>query len=687
MFSTVKELAGLPGMPNNERNVRIQLSKVDKAFKQKRQGSKAFEYHIDCLPEQTRLHLLRGVAKQKAEQIEQTRQVRQVVTPVSDELWMEFDEAKDKKKDLTRQKYALCMQVKAYVDGGMSMRKAMTQVASEANEKYSTLVCWFYNKPGLQTNRIPVEDWLPALLDKKGVAPSRIAKFSPEAWSMFKADYLSPEQPTVTECYYRMKKAAEANGWEVPCVDTVRNRVTQDIPYELQVYCRGGRFAAKQTLVPAQRRSRSGMYAMQRVSGDGHEFRIRCHLEDGSIIRPTVWVFQDVYSSMIVGYSIDITENTEMLGIALYNMVSKFGIPEAIDLDRGSVALSEAMTGRTARPKSSGKGKLVHKKFDNAEIEGAITALGSKVNWTRVEDDNVGRKGNARAKPVERLFHSRAGIGQFERHPAFRGAYAGESATSKPANYGETTVPVELVVELFAQWVQDWNNQEQRRTEMARGILSYSQVFEKSYSQAQVRKPTTTQLRLCLHRTRKGIKVHQGGLVELNAGRYSKHLTNRYQSKVLYQFIGQQVHLRFNPYDLTKVVYAYSEHGEFIGEIPLYADAAFDDLGAARRQQLLQTESVEHAEWLAEQMVDLSSEELVALSRSKDKPEPLGGMVPNITEMTPELPRTAEQHQMIINQQNSSDFDGLFSAKKAVGSDFEPSMDLDALMENYGRSK
>lgn len=686
MYVSAQECLGLVGMPTRVHNIRNKLNKLANADqKRKRQGSKTFEYHIDCLPEETRLYLLRDVAKQKAEQTEQTRYVREVATPASDELWMEFDEATDNKKAKTRVKYELCMRVKAYVDAGMGMRKSMKQVAEESGSTYSKIVCWFYNKPGLQTNKIPVEDWLPALLDKQGSEPTRTAKFSPEAWSMFTADFLAPEKPTIAECYNRMKKAAEQNGWDVPCVDTVRSRVKDDLPYELQVLCRGGLFAAKQTLVPAQRRTRSGMYAMQRVSGDGHEFRIRCHLEDGSVLRPTVWVFQDVYSSMIVGYSIDITENTEMLGIALYNMVSKFGIPEAIDLDRGSVALSEAMTGRTARPKASGKGKLVHKKFDNAEIEGAITALGAKVNWTRVENDNVGRKGNARAKPVERLFHSKGGIGQFERHPAFRGAYAGESATSKPANYGEKTVPVELVVELFAEWVQDWNTQEQRRTEMARGILSYSQVFEKSYSQVQVRKPTNTQLRLCLHRTRKGVKVHEGGLVELNAGRYSKHLTNRYRSELLFQYIGESVHLRFNPYDLTQVVYAYSEQGQFIGEIPLYGDTAYDDLSAPRRHDLLQTQTVERATWLKEQMVDLSSEELVALTRSGEKPEPLGGMVPAVTGLTPELPRRPEQH--VMHQQNTKDFDELFTPKKAVGSDFEPSMDLDALMESYGRAK
>ncbi len=684
MWFSVKEIMGAPLMPTSDVRIRSNLDRLTKEkpeHKRKRQGSKAFEYHIDCLPEETRLHLLRDVAKQQTEQAESSRNSRQVLTPASDELWLEYEQATDHKKASTKQRYELCMRVKAYVESGISMRKAMKRVAEESGGTYSKIVCWFYNKPGLQTNKIPVEDWLPALLDKHGTHGKRVAKLSPEAWSMFLADYLRPEKPTAAECYTRMEKAAEREGWDIPSLPTMRSRINSDVPYELQVYCRGGVFAAKQTLVPAQRRTRVGMHAMQRVSGDGHEFRIRCHLDDGTAIRPTVWVFQDVYSSMIVGYAIDVSENTEMLGIALFNMVSNFGIPDTFDLDRGAVALSEAMTGRSSRPKATGKGKLEHKKFDNAEIEGAITALGSKVNWTRVEDDNVGRKGNARAKPVERLFHSKGGIGQFERHPAFAGAYAGESATSKPANYGETTVPVELVVELFAEWVADWNSQEGRRSEMARGIHSYQQVFEQSYRQIQVRKPTATQLRLCLHRTRKGVRVHDGGLVELNAGRYSQNLVNRYRSPLLFGFIGQTVHLRFNPYDLTHCVYAYSERGEFIGEIPLYADAAYDDLGASRRQNLYQTEGVDHAAWLKEQMLDLTNVDLVQLARSNETPEPLGGMVPSITQMTPELPRTPAQHQM-----NTDEFDDLFE-KKAVGGDVEPTMDLDAFMQQYGKAK
>ncbi|MBF4270401.1 hypothetical protein EAY71_26430, partial [Vibrio anguillarum] len=120
----------------------------------------------------------------QTEQAESSRNTRQVVTPASDELWLEYEEATDHKRENTKKKFELCMRVKAYVEAGISMRKSMARVAEESGEKYSTLVCWFYNKPGLQTNKIPVEDWLPALLDRQGVHGKRVAKLSPEAWSM-----------------------------------------------------------------------------------------------------------------------------------------------------------------------------------------------------------------------------------------------------------------------------------------------------------------------------------------------------------------------------------------------------------------------------------------------------------------------------------------------------------------------
>ncbi|HFU8103677.1 TPA: DNA-binding protein, partial [Escherichia coli] len=55
MFVSVNELVGLPGMPGSAQGVRYTIKKLASSehFRRKRAGTKAIEYHIDCLPEAT----------------------------------------------------------------------------------------------------------------------------------------------------------------------------------------------------------------------------------------------------------------------------------------------------------------------------------------------------------------------------------------------------------------------------------------------------------------------------------------------------------------------------------------------------------------------------------------------------------------------------------------------------------
>lgn len=679
MYMSIKQLKGLVGLPMSEQGIYYRATK-EGWKKRKRSGSKTFEYHIDCLPEETRMALLQQQAKEEAATA--SVQPESIQDTSSEELWYEYELATDEQKVRTMQAHELCVRVRVYVEGGMGLTKALHQVADEAGTTYSRLHRYFYIKPGLRKFNIPTNDWLAALLDHRGGARF-IATIPDEAWNIFLADYLRPEQPTATECYRRIANMAERKDWKLPSLCTFKNNLKRHVPYELLVLKRRGLFAAQQTLVPSQRRTRTGLHAMQRVSGDGHTCRVFCHLSDGTKLRPTIWVFVDAYSSMIVGYSVDVSENTEMLGVAIHRMVAKFGIPEIFDLDNGSAALSEAMTGRLSRPGRDGSGKLKHRKFERSEVTGVITGLGSRVNWTRVEDDDNGRKGNARAKPVERLFHSKGGFGQFERHPAFSGAYTGSSSSDKPSNYGSTTVPIELFVELLDQWVYQWNNETGRRTEMAKGVHSYAEVFERSYSISAVAKPTKPQLAMCLLRTKRAVVVHDGGLVELNAGRYSNRHTNRYRSQELYQHVGSRVILRFNPYDLTERVWAYTEKDQYICEVPIYGDAHYTDLSAARRHRLNQGEAVERAKWLGGEMITMDIDQVAeALKPQEHEKTDIGGAVPGVTEMIPNLPRAIDG------------FNFEEKRKRAVGHDTPPENDysifndesvISSLVKNFGK--
>jgi putative transposase len=57
MFVSVADIVGLPGMPATEQGTRYKLNKLAQrhdGWKRKKEGSKAFEYHTDCLPADVR---------------------------------------------------------------------------------------------------------------------------------------------------------------------------------------------------------------------------------------------------------------------------------------------------------------------------------------------------------------------------------------------------------------------------------------------------------------------------------------------------------------------------------------------------------------------------------------------------------------------------------------------------------
>ncbi|ECR7702389.1 transposase, partial [Salmonella enterica] len=57
MFFSVNDLTGVPGLPGTVQGIRWTLNRATEQkpeWRRKRAGTKAYEYHIDCLPEQAR---------------------------------------------------------------------------------------------------------------------------------------------------------------------------------------------------------------------------------------------------------------------------------------------------------------------------------------------------------------------------------------------------------------------------------------------------------------------------------------------------------------------------------------------------------------------------------------------------------------------------------------------------------
>ncbi|WP_418113373.1 transposase domain-containing protein [Vibrio scophthalmi] len=660
MFVTAKDCLGLPEMATRVHNIRNKLDKLAlKGQKRKREGSKAFEYHIDCLPEKTRVYLLHAQAQRMADE-QVAKPTEQRTRKSVEEVWYDYDNATSKVKAVAQKRLEAALLVHSLIENGKTKKVAM-QMAGELTEFSARAIRkWFYTEPKL--NKIDKQDWLPYLATTQGkkLGDGKSVDFAKEAQSFFKTAYLKPDV-TVAEARRNTVKVALQHGWTVPSVGYLRKWISTNIPHELIVLMRKGKAAAHQSLTPSLRRTRMGMHALELVNGDGHTFRVQCELENGKIIRPTVWVFQDVYSSAIVGYSIDISENNEMLSIAIANMIKVNGLPGGWLFDRGSAALSDQITGSMKKPGRDGK----YKKFSTSELEGLLQDLGyssDDINWTGIIEDNVGNKGSARAKPVERLFHSKGGIGQFERRPEFEGCYTGKDIMSKPANYegGKRGVPFALLCQLFDEWVVDYNHEQGRRTEMARGIKSYQQVFNESYAVSQIKRPTPEQIRLCLLK-QETVMVRESGVFELMASKYkaktdSNYRTNRYGSAVLYDYIGERISVKYNPYDMHSEVYAYDKSGRLIAPIPMLEDAGFSSLSAKRMQVLLQGDMKNRLSLLEQQAELMDKEQFESLLKSVNHEDSgLGSVVPGITEMVPTLPTHLDGYKKIATQTELDD--------------------------------
>lgn len=559
------ELSGLPGMPQSESGV-IRLAKREAWSYQKRPGrGGGREYHLSSLPLSTQTACLKAAAP--APQIPATPREKIPHTYDRDSLWAHHDRASSSKKRQARHKLDILLKVVALVDAGESFELAAKAVADTAGASWRTVQGWYHGnngRPGVK--HYDRSDWLAALVPGYAGGTSQ-AELSQEAWDVFRADYLRSEAPTASACYRRLKRAADAHGWEIPSLRTVDRRI-KEIPRTIRVLLREGEQGLLR-LYPAQQRSVRELHAMQWINGDGYQHNVFVQWPNGTIERPKTWFWQDVYSRMILSYRVDVTENTDSIRLAFGDLVENYGIPEHATIDNTRAAANKWMTG----------GVKNRYRFTVREDDplGLLPALDVQVHWTSVHNG----KGHGQAKPVERLFGI-GGIGEVvDKHPAFAGAYTGANPNAKPENYGKTAVPIEKFLDVLQQEIIALNDREKRQTEICAGVQSFRQAFEQSYSRAPIRKATSEQRRLWLL-SAEAIEVRSAGTVTLDAGSATGKGRNRYQAHELLDLAGHRIAVRFDPEDLHGEVYAYTLDGRFICACHCIEATGFGNTEAAR---------------------------------------------------------------------------------------------------------
>ena len=601
-FYSANELSqlGLKSLPTSHRRI-LDKAKRENWNSRKRDGKGGgVEFAVKSMPEDVQAEIVVKLGKSAVKNLPV---LAEESAPVDAQLlWATYEQGTTKQQQKAQMKLGIMFAVAELVNGGVKILDALALVCHKHNQDgektvtVSAIKSWWY-----QIKDADRSLWLPLLMDSYGAhSESREATFTPEAWAFFRADYFRNERPQFGSCYERLKRAASANGWVIPSPSSIKRKILREIPKTHQTYLRDGTYALSR-MYPSLIRTVAGIEAMEWVNGDGYKHNVWVRWHNGHIIRPKTWLWQDVRTRKILAYRCDESENTNMIRLALLDVVNKYGIPKHLTIDNTKAAANKKMTG--------GVKNRYRFKVREDEVQGIIPALGIQLHWTTVR---YGR-GRGQAKPIERAF-SHGGLGELvDKHPLLAGYHAGDNALDKPDNYqgNKAGVDYESFILALEEGIQMFNERQDRATEICQGKLSFNQAFERDYAVAEKRWATPEQLRylLTLHEE---VTLKENGTFTLKAGGEVQGLRNRYEA---YELIGtshKKVVVRYDPNNLHDAVWVYSLDGNYLAEAHCTVDAAFGDTTAAQDHSRKEREFVRHTQKAAQAAQDMAIQEAAA---------------------------------------------------------------------------
>lgn len=542
------ELAGLPSMPGTERNVRAKADREAWQARARTGRGGGSEYAFTSLPPATQAALL---LRERPLQAAAPRRNRLAPSDAQlQSVWKRYEQTKQPMKDEAGFRLKALQTLQSMQRGGTPLMVARDTLAAQLQRSPESIARWQKAVAHAQP-----QDWLALLLPHYSGRTST-AEIQPEAWEIFKADYLRLEQPTASSCYDRLIRIASAHGWQLPSLKTFTRRVVRELPRAVRVLARQGDEALAKTY-PAQIRDRSLMAALQGVNSDGHRWDFNVMFPDGNIGRPAILGWQDLYSGKMLAWRLCDHESSDVVRLSFGDMVRQFGIPGAVYLDNGRAFASKWMTGGTPN--------RYRFKVREEDPTGLLTTLvgADNVHWVTPY--------HGQAKPIERAW--RDFCDRIAKHPAFAGAYVGNNVMNKPENYGSRAVAWDEFERVVNSEIHAHNARVGRRTTVCAG-RSFDEAFAASYAGITVRKVSEEQLRQLLLAAEAVTASPLDGSVRL-AG-------NRYWTEALSEHAGRKVVLRIDPWHLQGVAHVYALDGTYIADAPCTAAVGFADTQAAR---------------------------------------------------------------------------------------------------------
>jgi putative transposase len=593
---TAAELAdlALPGLPADKRAINrragderwaSRIGPDNRLLVRKRAGrGGGVEFHASLLPGEARIELARrGIIR--------TRPAEQSVQATA---WGWYDSQPAKVKAEAERRLAAVIEVQLLAEAGTAKSAAVAEASARHGAGQATIWNWLRSVEGL-----PRADWLPALAPhRKGGGAE--AEIHPDLWKVFCSDYLRLAQPTLTSVYRRVGRIAAERGLSMPSERTFRRRMEREIAPEVIMLRRKGEEALRRA-VPANRRSVAELHALEWVNIDGHKFDVFARTADGSIVRPIMVAIQDIFSRKIVGFRIGTEESAIQTRLAFADVFRDWGIPKHCVLDNGRAFASKWITG--------GAKTRFRFKVRPEEPTGLLTGLGIRIHWALPY--------RGQSKPIERGFRDMCDT--IAKHPAFEGAYTGNSPNAKPENYGSRAIDWDRFCTVVAEGIALHNACTGRKTETARG-RSFDEAFAESYAVSAIGKAGPEHLRMALLAADQKLVNRQTGQIDLEG--------NRYWHPELFALRGERVTVRFDPDNLHSSVHIYDHEGRYLLEAELLADTGFGDTAAAKETAKRTANVKRRAKELAAAERLLSHEEVAALqARSRPENKPQAGII------------------------------------------------------------
>lgn len=349
LWLTAQELAGLPGLPGTDRNVRAMADR--EGWRRKAAtGTRGWVYHISSIPAEAKSELVLRGQKEKI-----AARLPAIQTSKTDNNLPKLEHLKGWQREKMEARLVVLAELKRMeeeTDRQEAMRllieEAEMGLLPEAVQSAITVALGKTRKDAPPLSVSTLTRWRkeaergPAALAPLGMDGHQIPDWAP----LFLKHYQKPTKPTLAAAYEAMLKDLPPHIAK-PSISQVR------------------RFEAKMGRVDIMR-GRMGPRDLKNIRGhsvrdfsmlqpgdvfiaDGHTFDSEvAHPIHGRAFRPEITTMMCVGSRRGVGFSIALSESAWAVADALRNAVERAGIPAILYTDGGSGYINDRMLNQTS---------------------------------------------------------------------------------------------------------------------------------------------------------------------------------------------------------------------------------------------------------------------------------------------------------------------------------------------------